>query len=270
MPAHSRWRPAASRAAAICDSKRRAGGGVRHRARDIDQVPGQPERPVLEPPGRGIGRVGGDRGTDERARPGRLDGGAQRGHERREMPGPERTPSIGEGPRVQERFGLGPRLVAAPFGLREIRRHRPAERLQRLAAVVEFVGRIAQVVEMHAVQRIALHDVADDRRGVVDGAGETGDRYRPSSASGSGLRRLVARVANQPAQIFRSRRVERREVLAERTRHHQPLGVAIDDVIAGGGQVGAGHEIDVDPRVDRHPRAVRGRDRPGERIEGGL
>ena len=48
----------------------------------------------------------------------------------------------------------------------------------------------------------------------------------------------------------------RAQLLRDVARHHQPFGVAIDDVFARGRQLGgARHEVDVDPGVHRSPRA---------------
>ena len=63
----------------------------------------------------------------------------------------------------------------------------------------------------------------------------------------------------------------RLQILGERPRHHQPLGMTIDEVVARRRQVGrAGHEIDVDPGVHLQAGFVGALDGDCERIEVGL
>jgi hypothetical protein len=65
-------------------------------------------------------------------------------------------------------------------------------------------------------------------------------------------------------------RIDRREILAECARRHEPLGMTVDDVLARGWQFGdARNKIDVNPCVHLKPGLVRAPNRDRERIEVG-
>ncbi len=83
---------------------------------------------------------------------------------RGEPRGAKRPPPLGKRLRVDQRLGGEARVVAARVGRRQIARDVGAKRRERLAAVVEVVGRVADVVEVHAVDRVAADDVAHDGR----------------------------------------------------------------------------------------------------------
>ena len=115
---------------------------------------------------------------------------------------------------------------------------------------------------MNAVDGVARRDVANDADRVVGGGGI--DR-RQVQAFDIGL--TAARVSEQPPEVLRTARIDRGEIGRQRARHHQPLGMPIDDVIARRGQIETGDEVDVDPRVHAQARLVGARDRRRERIE---
>ena len=139
----------------------------------------------------------------------------------------------GNASRVDERLGGRARVVPEQLGRRQVGKHTAAKRRQRVPAVVELVVGIAHVVEVHAVHGVSLHDVANDGRRVLDGAGRDRARGRGPSSSDGWLRayrdrrpRYSGPVGSRAAKIF-----------AERARHHQPFRVPVHDVGAGGGKI---------------------------------
>ena len=119
---------------------------------------------------------------------------------------------------------------------------------------------------MHAVDVVTVRDVADDRSRVRRRLGR--DRRQIQAFD---FRRLVTGIAREPADVARAVRIDAREFVGERTRHHQPFGMTVDHVLARRGQLGgAGNQVHVDPCVDAQSRRVRRGDRRGQRIERGL
>ncbi len=106
---------------------------------------------------------------------------------------------------------------------------------------------------MDAIDRVALCQVAHDGLKVVGGG--RGDRRGVESFELSSLR---ACPAGELADVSRAVDRDLRDVLGDLARHHQPLGVPVDQVIACNRQIDrARHQVDVDPGMHPKSRSVR-------------
>ena len=106
---------------------------------------------------------------------------------------------------------------------------------------------------MDAIDRVASCQVPHDSLKVVNGGGS--DRRRVEAFELASLR---ACPPGELADVGRAVDRDLRDVLRDLARHHQPLGVPVDEVIARNRQVDrARHQVDVDPGVHPKSRSVR-------------
>ena len=176
----------------------------------------------------------------------------------------EAVPALRKHLRVNERLGGGRTFVETPqFVASKVGDERCAERGQSAAAVIELAAWIPDVVEMYAVDRVALRDIAHDRRGV-------GDRFRRDRRQIQPFDRgrLAAHRSRETSNITGARRAHARQFPSGAARHHQPFRMTVDDVLACGWKIdGAGDQVDVDPGVDLKTGVMRLRDGRRQRIE---
>jgi len=133
-----------------------------------------------------------------------------------------------------------------------------------VAAIVESIARIARVIEVDAVDPVAVHEIADDRVGVVRRLRE--DRRRVEAFD---FVRLRTGPSGEFSDVRRTLGLDRRELLRDVTRHHEPRGMAVDDVFTRGRQIGgARDQVDVDPRMHAQPCGMSRFQNGFERIEG--
>ena len=163
-------------------------GRIRHRADDVDEILIDPRLPVLEMTRGGVGGIRLHGRAQHGGGPHCLHGFADPFDQRGEAAGPKCAPALGKGQRVDERFSPQAPIVRRSYFAdrqREIADDVLPEYEQRLPAVVEVVVRVAHVVEMNAVNAVALRDVPDDADRVVGRARrDIGERYSPSMSAG--------------------------------------------------------------------------------------
>ena len=106
---------------------------------------------------------------------------------------------------------------------------------------------------MDAIDRVAPCQVPHDCLKVVGGG--WGDRRGVEPFELSSLR---ACPPGELADVSRAVDRDLCDVLSDLPRHHQPLGVPVDEVIARNRQIDrARHQVDVDPGMHPKSRSVR-------------
>ena len=204
-----------------------------------------------------------DRGADDDAGTRRLHRGPNLDDERRQSRSAEVTPAFRKKIRVRGRVERFPGGRLAPLAIGQVRRDRRLELFHRGGAVVEVLVRKPHVIQVNAVDGILRGDLADDGGRMI-----LRRRVERRGVEPFDDRRVRARPSRQPPDVGRAAQVDLLHLRGKLARHHQPLGRAVDDVIARRRQAHrARHQVHRHPRVDLKPGGMRIGDHRRERIE---
>ena len=147
--------------------------------------------------------------------------------------------------------------------LRQLRPGRQLELLQGRAAVVELRARVANVVEMKAVDVVVRDELGQHSRHVGGCPWVDGRQVEAFDFGG-----VVTRPARKAPEVFGAARVDGEQIGGQCARHHQPVGLAVHEVLARCRQRRcARNQIDRHPRVDLEASTMGELQRHGQRIE---
>ena len=198
---------------------------------------------------------------DQHVRPSRFHRRPQAGDECRHPRDSKGLPRVGKRIRVGERIIFFLAVDFAPHCGRQLRAERVPERADGGAAVVKPLARVTRVVEVHAVDVVAGDEIAHDGVDVFSGGRQDGRRIQPFDGRRVGWpRSLCACPSRDLADVGGTVFGNLRQLLHEISRHHQPLGMTMDEVRRRDRQIGrARDQVDVHPGVHAQSGLVRAR-----------
>ena len=171
-------------------------------------------------------------------------------------------PPLREHLSVEQRTPACPPGILTSLGGRQRRIDVRPKLIERPDAVVELVVREADVVQMNAVHRVTRGNVTDDLRDVVHRTLVNGrEEYTLNAIA------VAFRVFRQALQVLGIARTHTCQIRRKRSRHHEPLGMRVNEVTTRRRRNRIGYQVDVHPGVHFQSCAMRVGQNQLQRVE---